>query len=298
MTLDAAIDAYLDHLRVERGLGDNTVSAYARDLTRLAKACDERGVGDPRAIDGGLLAELVVGWSKEGLSARTSARQLSGLRGFFKFLLRERVVESDPTALVDRPRLGRRLPKGLSLDEVDRLLAMPDESTERGRRDHAMLHVLYAAGLRVSELVTLELSALDGERGVVRVLGKGGKQRLVPLSPIALSSVARYLEVDRPSRAHPKERAVFVSPRGKRMTRQGFWKALGAYARAAGILRPVSPHQLRHSFATHLLARGADLRVVQTMLGHASVVTTEVYTHVTREHLKRAHGAAHPRARS
>ncbi len=297
MTLDTAIDAYLDHLRVERASSAHSVEAYARDLARLARACEARGVVDPREIDGGLLAELVVGWSREGLSARTSARQLSGLRGFFRFLLRERVVDTDPTRLVDRPRLGRRLPKGLSLDEVDRLLGMPDEATARGRRDHAMLHVLYASGLRVTELVTLEVGAIDGERGVVRVLGKGGKQRLVPLSPIALWSLQRYLEQDRPGLAHPKERAVFVSSRGTRLTRQGFWKALGAYARAAGILRPVSPHQLRHSFATHLLAGGADLRVVQAMLGHADVATTEIYTHVTREHLHRAHQAAHPRAR-
>lgn len=296
LTLDGYVDAYLDHLRVERALSKNTLEAYARDLGKLGRAADERGLARAEAIDVGLLADILASLSRAGLSARSAARHLSAIRGFCKFLVRERVLATDPAALLDRPRLGRRLPRGLTFDEVEALLAAPDTTKARGRRDQAMLHVMYAAGLRVSELCSLQLADVDTRRGVVSVLGKGQKRRFVPLTPVALHLVETYVATDREGRAVPdRDTTLFLSPRGGPLTRQGFWKIVSGYARGVGIVRPISPHQLRHSFATHLLERGADLRVVQTMLGHADIGTTEVYTHVTREHLRRAHAAAHPR---
>ena len=297
MTLDGWATAYLDHLRVERALAENTILAYARDLGKLLALAEERGVTEPDGLDAALLTTLLGRFAGDGLAARSTARHLSALRGFCKFLVRERALKSNPSLLLEPPRLGRRLPRGLTLDEVERLLAVPDPTTPRGRRDRAMLHVLYAAGVRVSELVSLRLADVDRARGVASVLGKGQKRRLVPLTPLALHLVDAYVAGDRAARAKDGDATLFLSPRGGPLTRQGFWKIISAHARAAGITRPVSPHQLRHSFATHLLERGADLRLVQAMLGHADVATTEVYTHVTRDHLRRAHAAAHPRGR-
>lgn len=295
LSLDRWLDAYLDHIRVERGLSRNTLEAYARDLGKLARYAEEKGVSEASALDTAFVAELLSSWAREGLGARSAARHLSALRGFFRFLVRERAIVADPSALLDRPQLGRRLPKALSIEEVERLLAAPDPGAPRGLRDLAMLHVLYAAGLRVSELVGLRIGDLDARRGLLSVLGKGGKRRLVPLTPLALHLVARYAAEVRPLYAKPSEMVLFISPRGGALTRQGFWKLLGRYALGVGIARRVSPHQLRHSFATHLLERGADLRSVQAMLGHSDIGTTEIYTHVTREHVRRAHAKAHPR---
>jgi integrase/recombinase XerD len=296
-TLDTYIDAYLDHLRVERGLAPNSLLAYARDLGKLAREAEEAKVQRVEALDMGVMTALLTRLVGEGLSARSVARHLSAIRGFFKFLVRERVLSEDPSQLLDRPRLGRRLPRGLSFGEVERLLDTPSMESEQGRRDRAMLHVMYAAGLRVSELVKLRVGDVALADGLVSVLGKGQKRRLVPLTPIAVALVSRYLEHDRPTRTVHTDGVLFLTRQGRGFTRQGFWKLVGAYAVEAGITRSVSPHQLRHSFATHLLERGADLRSVQSMLGHANIVTTEVYTHVTREHLRRAHAEAHPRGK-
>jgi len=298
LTIDAYIDAYLDHLRVERGLAKNSLEAYARDLSKLSRQAEEAKVSTVTRLDMGLMTALLSRLVTEGLSARSVARHLSAIRGFFKFLVRERVLEEDPSQLLDRPRLGRKLPRGLSFEEVERLLEAPSAETEQGRRDRAMLHVMYAAGLRVSELVKLRVGDADLTSGLVSVLGKGQKRRLVPLTPVAIELTAAYLEHDRPLRTVHTDGPLFLTRHGRGFTRQGFWKLVGAHARAAGILRNVSPHQLRHSFATHLLERGADLRSVQAMLGHANIVTTEVYTHVTREHLRRAHAASHPRGKA
>lgn len=295
LSLDRWVDAYLAHVRVERGLAKNTLEAYARDLGKLARFAEARRVDDVASIDAAFVAELLSAWGREGLGARSAARHLSALRGFFRFLVRERAIEADPSSLIDRPRLGRRLPKALSLDEVERLLEAPDVGLPRGLRDKAMMHVMYAAGLRVSELVGLKARDLDARRGLLAVAGKGGKRRLVPLTPLALHLVARYVAEVRPLHAGPYESLLFVSPRGGALTRQGYWKLLGRYAVGVGIARAVSPHQLRHSFATHLLERGADLRSVQAMLGHSDIATTEIYTHVTRDHVRRAHARAHPR---
>jgi integrase/recombinase XerD len=231
------------------------------------------------------------------MSARSTARMLSSLRGFFRFLVRERATPEDPTRLVDRPRLPRKLPRVLSFEDVERLLVVPDLERPRGLLHAAMMNVMYACGLRVTELVTLGVSDVDLERGMVRPLGKGGKRRIVPMGEVAIDLVTRWLAV---RAAHPHaggSKALFLSPRGGGFTRQGFWKLLKRNAVAAGVTAPISPHKLRHSFATHLLARGADLRAVQAMLGHADLGTTEIYTRVNRDHVRRAYDAAHPRAR-
>lgn len=294
MDLHGWIDAYLDHLRVERALAKNTLDAYARDLGDLAKHVG--GEVDPRAVDAGALASLMVENARRGFGARSSARQLSGLRGFFRFLVRERVIAEDPTPLIDRPKLGRRLPRVLSFDEVERLLAAPDAATDRGALHAAMLHLMYSSGLRVSELCGLRLSDLDLQRGLVLASGKGGKRRLVPVGEVAMESVSRYLRDIRPRHAAAGENVLFVSPRGGAFSREGFWRIVRRCAVSAGIVPLPSPHKLRHSFATHLLRGGADLRAVQAMLGHADLGTTEIYTHVAQEHVRRAHAKSHPRA--
>ncbi len=295
MELHAWVDAYLDHLRVERALASNTVEAYARDLGKLCAHAESQGVMDPKGLDAPMVSTFLVVLAAEGIGARSAARHLSAVRGFTSFLRRERALEGDPCALVERPRIGRRLPKVLGQGEVGDLLLAPDAVTFRGLRDRAMLHLLYAAGLRVSELCGLKVGDVDKKRGLVSPLGKGGKRRLVPLGEPALDALDAYLVL---RKDHPggEGTVLFLSPRGKALTRQGFWKIITAYARGAGIAKPSSPHKLRHSFATHLLEGGADLRSVQALLGHADISTTEIYTHVADDHLRRAYKKAHPRA--
>lgn len=303
------VDAYLDHLRVERGLSSHTVQAYARDLTRMVGFLDELGVRESSQMDLGAISQWLASLTRAGLSAKSSARHLSSARGFVKFLRREGLLQSDPTELAARPRVIRRLPHTLSEQDVLRLLEAPDTTTLRGLRDRAMLSLAYAAGLRVSELVGLKFGDVDFARGVVAAFGKGGKRRLVPLGEVALQHLRAYLDereevATRPSRARQRKKpgapnapgVLFLSPRGGALTRQGFWKIVRQYARVAGLRNGAHPHQIRHSFATHLLAGGADLRSVQSMLGHADVSTTEIYTHVTRDHVRQAHRRSHPRA--
>jgi len=294
--LSSAIDAYLDHLRVERALADNSVTAYATDLASLASFAEERGVTETEELDPVVVTRFLVSLDKAGLSARSAARRLSAMRGFCRFLVRERLSPSDPTALLSPPRLGRRLPLVITFDEVLRLLAIPDVSKPRGLRDRAMLSVMYAAGLRVSELCSLKLGDIDRQRGYLSVLGKGGKRRLIPVGEVALADVDAYLGSLSTRPAGRAGSALFLSSWGKPLSRQAFWKLIIRYARQAGITKPISPHKLRHSFATHMLERGADLRSVQPMLGHANIATTEIYTHVATDHVRRAHQRAHPRA--
>ena len=295
MDLQGWIDAYLDHLRVERALASNTLDAYARDLNALAS--EVGGDVDPRTIGPEAIASLMVSNVRRGFRARSSARQLSGLRGFFRFLVRERAVPEDPTRLVDRPKLANKLPRVLTIDEVERLLAAPDTATDRGACHAAMLHLMYASGLRVSELVGLRTADLDLQRGLVAAFGKGGKRRLVPMGEIAIDHLVRYLRDVRGRVATgADEKALFVSPRGGHYTRASFWRIVRRYAVAAGIVPLPSPHKLRHSFATHLLRGGADLRAVQAMLGHADLGTTEIYTRVAQDHIRAAHAKSHPRA--
>jgi integrase/recombinase XerD len=294
--LSAAVDAYLDYLRVERGLSTNSVCAYASDLAKLAAFAEDHGVTSTEALDPVVVTHFLVSLDKSGLAARSAARHLSAVRGFCRFLLRERLAPSDPTALLAAPRLGRRLPVVLSFDEVCRLLAAPDVTRVRGRRDRAMLSMMYAAGLRVSELCALKPGDVDRQRGFLSVLGKGQKRRLVPIGEVALADLETYLAAPRTEHRSRGGPTLFVSSWGKPLSRQAFWKLVLRYARQVGITKSISPHKLRHSFATHLLERGADLRSVQAMLGHANIATTEVYTHVAPDHVRRAHQKAHPRA--
>ncbi|MES1175080.1 MAG: site-specific tyrosine recombinase [Myxococcales bacterium] len=303
MTLEGLVEAYLNHLRVERALSPRTLEAYGRDLNKLLAFAEQAGIERAEAIDLGTISGWLTRLAREGLGARSAARHLSAVRGLMKFLLREGALSADPTELSARPRFGRRLPRTLSEAEVLRLLEAPDVTTLRGLRDRAMLSVTYAAGLRVSELVGLTPGDVDLKRGVVSAFGKGGKRRLVPLGNVTLDHLRAYLNareqdgtenVRRPRKPGPD--VLFPSPRGGALTRQGFWKIVGRYARGIGLRGAVYPHQLRHSFATHLLTGGADLRSVQTMLGHASVATTEIYTHVSGDHVRNAHRKSHPRA--
>ena len=296
MSLEHDVDAYLAHLKVERGLSENTLLAYGRDLNGFLEFASTLGVRQGSDLDLGHVSAWLKALADAGLAPRTTARQLSALRGLMRFLTEEGVLRHDPSELAARPRIGRRLPSTLGEHEVLGLLAAPDVTKLRGLRDRAMLSLTYASGLRASEVVRLELGDLDLERGVVSALGKGSKRRLVPVGVVALDHLEAYLA----RRAeHPKlrqARVVFPSPRGKALTRQAFWKIVGRYARSAGIEGAAYPHRLRHSFATHLLAGGADLRSVQTMLGHVSIATTEIYTHVGSRQVREAHAKTHPRA--
>jgi integrase/recombinase XerD len=287
VTLDEAIDGFLAHLKVERNVSPRTLDAYSRDLRQLA---EHVGAGDVARIGTSDLGAFFLARAKQGIAARSRARALSAVRGLFQYLRRENVINADPTTVMDGPRLNRPLPVVLSAEQIDAILAAPDRKDPRGLRDAAMIETLYATGLRVSELVSLELADVDLRAGFLRAWGKGRKQRLVPLGQVAIDLLTEYLAV----RSSPST-ALFVTRLGRGMTRQGFWEILGKYARAAGIRARISPHKLRHSFATHLLERGADLRAVQAMLGHADIATTEIYTHVSRARLAEIHRKHHPR---
>jgi integrase/recombinase XerD len=301
LSVDAAVQQFLDHLRVERELSVATLAAYGHDLAALAGFLAARGiVDDVRAIRPVDVLDWLAELTAKRISARSQARALVAQRQFFKFLRGERICDANPTEEIDLPRFGRKLPVFLSLDEVDRLLAAPKRSTPRGLRDSAMLETLYAAGLRVSELVKLRLGDINLDAGYLVAFGKGKKQRIVPLGESAIATLRSYIESARSlflkSSSRPSEDAIFLTRLGHSMTRQAFWKILTAYARAAGITKVISPHKLRHSFATHLVERGADLRSVQTMLGHADIGTTEIYTHLSRAHLRSVYDKFHPRA--
>jgi integrase/recombinase XerD len=290
------IDRFCDRLWLEDGLAQNTLSAYRRDLAAFAgwlKDVRSRDLlqAEPADIDA-YLAHRFATHAKP----RTAARYTASLRRFYRHLVREAMIASDPTQFLDTPKLPRPLPKVLSEAEVENLLAAPDLVTPAGLRDRAMIETLYATGLRVSELVGLKLLNLDLNAAVLRVTGKGGKDRLVPLGEEAQHWLSRYLRESRPAMLNARKCAeVFVTPRGAGMTRQTFWHLLKRHALKADIRKPLSPHTLRHAFATHLLAHGADLRAVQMLLGHADISTTQIYTHVARERLKKLHAQHHPR---
>ncbi len=292
--LDRAADDYLVHLRVERGLARRTVEAYAHDIAVFAEHVQDEGLSLAR-LDEGAVAGFLVSLSQQGLSARSQARMLSALRGWFRFMVQEGVLKRDPAELIDSPKLMRKLPHVLSAEEVLQLLGAPAGDKPNRIRDRAMLHTMYAAGLRVSELVELDLGDINLESGFVSVVGKGNKRRVVPIGDAAAEAIREYLIKARPRWAKTAARACFVTARGTAMTRQSFWKLIKQYARVAGITKPISPHKLRHSFATHLLIGGADLRSVQTMLGHADIATTQIYTHLSGEHLQAMHERYHPR---
>jgi len=296
---EPSLERFLDTLWIEQGAARNTLAAYRSDLELFARAL-ARGGRTLTAASAGDIQEYLVARHRAGgkhpFSARSQARLLSALRRYYRFLVRERLRADDPTALIGAPRLGRPLPKSLAAPDVDKLLAAPDTRDTLGLRDRAMLELMYASGLRVSELVRLPTHQLNLQRGVVQVIGKGGRERLVPIGEEAAHWLERWLRQGRPQLVrHAPADAVFVSRRGEGMTRQNFWMLVKRYARVAGVSAKLSPHTLRHAFATHLLEHGADLRAVQMLLGHRDLSTTQIYTHVTRARLKSLHEKHHPR---
>ena len=296
MKVDAFVQDFLQHLTVERGLAKNTLLAYGRDLQKFARFLNGKG-RHPRQVRQGEINEFARTLSRQGLAPKSIARALNAVRMFYRFLMAEKIVSEDPTAAVRAPRTWKTLPRFLTIGEVDHLLGAADETNPRGARDAAMVELLYATGLRVSELVSLRQRDINLERGYLTCVGKGNKERLVPIGRAATQRLRGYLDQARPALLRGKSHlALFLNSRGGTMTRQGFWKILKSYGRAIGLRGKLSPHVLRHSFATHLLERGADLRSVQMMLGHADISTTQIYTHINRERLRKIYKDFHPRA--
>jgi integrase/recombinase XerD len=300
MDISSAIADFLTHVRVEKGLSENTVLAYRRDLQKFRQFAVKRGLS-LEGVSRDDLVDFLASLYRQKLESRTVARHLVTLRNFFRFALTQDIVSSDPSASLESPKIRRSLPGYLRLEEVERLLAQPDARLPLGVRDRAMLELLYSTGMRVSELIGLNVADLDTKVGCVRCIGKGDKERVIPVGRKALTIVEKYLRGARSQllakgRAAPASATLFVNRRGDRLSRVGVWKILSAYGRRAGLHAPLTPHMLRHSFATHLLERGADLRSVQLMLGHADISTTQIYTHVVEERLKQIYKAHHPRA--
>ena len=292
--LSAWITAFLSFCRVEKGLADHTIAAYTFDLKDLASFCDSRGI--QRCPDSAQLVEYLDGLYEKRLSSRSIARRQATLRNLYRFLLREGRISEEPIALMRPPKTWHTLPKYLNSQQIESLLASPPAEKPTGIRDRAMLELLYSSGLRVSELCVVRMGDLNLEFGMVRVLGKGSKQRMVPVGAQAQAAVKDYLASGRPKLLKGRPSGyLFVTARGGPMTRQGFWKLIVNYGKQVGIFRGLTPHVLRHSFATHLLEGGADLRSVQTMLGHSDIATTQIYTHVLRSRLRSTVDAHHPR---
>jgi integrase/recombinase XerD len=299
MEIAAVISSYLMHVRVEKGLSANTISAYKRDLQKFDEFARKRKL-TLESVSRDDLVDFLAGLYRLKLESRTVARQLVTLRNFFRFAQIQELIPEDPSINLESPKIRRHLPGYLRLEEVEKLLEQPDSKTPMGLRDRAMLEVLYSTGLRVSELTSLGVNDLDTKVGCVRCIGKGDKERIVPVGKKALGMVDKYLREGRPQLLRNAKAssgpALFINRRGVALSRVGVWKILSAYGRRAGLRVALTPHMLRHSFATHLLERGADLRSVQLMLGHADISTTQIYTHVVEERLKQIYKAHHPRA--
>jgi integrase/recombinase XerD len=298
MEIAAAISSFLTHVQVEKGLASNTLSAYRRDLAKFEDFAKKRKL-ELAAANRDDLVDFLASLYRQKLESKTVARHLVTLRNFFRHAQVQELIVEDPTAHLESPKIRRSLPGYLRLEEVEKLLELPDQATPLGLRDRAMLEVLYSTGLRVSELTSLRVPDMDMKVGCVRCIGKGDKERIVPVGKKALGIVERYLRDGRPKLIAGRSGGggfLFVNRRGGRISRVGVWKILSAYGRRAGLRVPLTPHMLRHSFATHLLERGADLRSVQLMLGHSDISTTQIYTHVVEERLKQIYKAHHPRA--
>ncbi len=299
MEMSAAISGFLTHVRVEKGLSPNTVSAYGRDMGKFESFARKNKLVLSQ-INRDILVDFLSSLYRQKLESRTVARHLVTLRNFFRFAQMQEFIAEDPTVNLESPKIRRSLPGYLRLEEVEKLLAQPDDKTPIGLRDRTMLEVLYSSGLRVSELTSLRVMDLDRSVGCVRCIGKGDKERLVPVGKKALALVDRYLRDARPQLLGKRQASscpvLFLNRRGGKLSRVGVWKILSAYGRQAGLRVALTPHMLRHSFATHLLERGADLRSVQLMLGHSDISTTQIYTHVVEERLKQIYKAHHPRA--
>lgn len=294
--LDQPVDQYLNYLVVEKGLANTTINAYASDLAAYSAFVRHQQVTSFEQADVAVILKYVIKMRKKGLGATTRARHLVTIRGFYDYLYASGHIRQNPAKLVDLPKQGLKLPSVLNVDQIDRLLSVPDLEKPTGQRDAAMLELIYAAGLRVSELINLQMTNINMEAGFVRVLGKGSKERIVPIGRKALDCINQYMKNGRRSQLKDQtSRYLFVARAGSPMTRQGFWKLLKRYALKAGITQRVTPHSMRHSFASHLLEGGADLRAVQVMLGHVDIATTQIYTHVASSRLIEIHKKYHPR---
>lgn len=296
--MEKLIEQFIHYLMVEKGLAQNTLESYRRDLLLysyfLKKNYDGLTISETTRTH--IIAYLLE-LKQKGRATTTISRNLASIRSFYNFLLRDRYIDKDPSQNLESPKIDKRLPKVLSVPQVDQLLQMPDVNTSAGLRDKAMLELLYATGIRVSELVSLNIDDLNLNMGLLKCFGKGSKERIIPLGSLAIKSINNYLEYSRVKlNKKPDENALFLNHHGKRITRQGFWKIIKKYAKIASIEVDITPHTLRHSFATHLLENGADLRSVQEMLGHADISTTQIYTHLTKAKLKEVYSKAHPRA--
>ena len=295
--METHLDLFLEYITVERGLADNTRASYSRDLLKFLDFLKDRGISDWGQVRLADVMSFLALAQEQDLAPRSRARLLAALRGFFKFMVRDNHLSESPVANLTSPRLRRHLPAVLSIAEVERLLVQPNLARPLGRRDGAMFELLYATGLRVSELIALTVGRVNLEVGFLIAVGKGGKERIVPMGEAATEAVRGYLRDARPLLLRGRlSEILFITNRGKAMSRQGFWKLVKKYGFQANIQKPLTPHTLRHSFATHLLERGADLRSVQMMLGHSDISTTQIYTHVARERLKEVHRKYHPRA--
>lgn len=295
--MDELLCAFIEYLQVEKGYSPNTLASYQSDLQKFAAALKTKNINDIKEVDRNYLAGYIFNLRKGKNSPATIARRIASLKGFFRFLCLENILAIDPSINLETPKLAKKLPRVLSVDEVDMLLRESKEATPFSIRDKAMLELLYAAGMRVSELVNLDIVNIDLDIGFVRCTGKGDKERIIPIGSHAARWTKTYLDFARAKLSGAKPtNAVFLNNHGKRLTRQGFWKIIKKRALENGIKKDITPHTLRHSFATHLLANGADLRSVQELLGHADVATTQIYTHLTKSRLKDVYNSTHPRA--
>jgi len=296
--MEQLVENYLLHLKVERGLAKNTLESYRRDLAKFVRYLHRLGVLGLGQVERREIMAFLEDLHSNGRAAATISRNLAAIRSFYSFLTQENLVDKNPSIELDSPKIPKRLPNILTVAEVNKLLSQPDANSASGKRDKAMLELLYATGIRVSELVDLNYSDVNLEMGFLRCLGKGSKERIVPMGATAMECVDTYFKLGRPKLVRDnQELAVFVNTHGRRLTRQGFWKILKKYVRQAGFTQDITPHTLRHSFATHLLENGADLRSVQEMLGHSDITTTQIYTQVTANHLRDVYQQFRPRVK-
>ena len=295
--METFVSEFINYLAVERGLAQNTLESYGRDLRQFQSYLQDSKIDFMKDLNRGTILTYLSNLQTRGKAVSTISRNLAAIKSFYQYLVRERYLEKDPAAHLESPKLEKKLPKVLSVHEVEELLKQPSSTLPAGLRDKAMLELLYATGIRVSELISLNISDVNLDMGYIKCYGKGSKERIVPLGSIAAKCVQEYLGKGRTKLVRTyEEAALFINHHGNRLTRQGFWKIIKKYAQEARIVKDITPHTLRHSFATHLLENGADLRSVQEMLGHADISTTQIYTHVTRNHLKEVYDKTHPRA--
>jgi len=290
------IDTFMNYLSVEKGLAGNTISSYRRDLNFYVDFLEKNRVSALSLSSKNDVINFMLNQKDAGIAANSVSRRLTAIRVFYRFLAREKILKTDPTSLIDSPKLWKKIPEALSLAEIEALISQPNLRYIQGIRDRAILEVMYATGMRVSEAVNLKVDGVNLDIGFIRCIGKGNKERIIPLGKKAIESIQRYLENSRPKFLKTKESPfLFISRLGAKISRQSFWKLIKKYALSAGIKKPMKPHILRHSFATHLLERGADLRSVQEMLGHSNISTTQIYTHINKDRLKAIHRSFHPR---